>query len=263
MYAQCPKCNAIFRIATQDLTRAEGYVRCGECDEVFNAMDALRALRPEDTGETSLSRRASHGRRKNDEAPTVAPVPDVQLDAFAHDTDIPSALSDDLAASQTPQAEHLIRNTLLWAGGSLLLIALLGTQYSINHRYTLYQHPSLQPLLQTLCGLAACDTPARKDTSRIELVNRNIYSHPNAQGALMITATVVNNAPYAQPYPLIGIRMSNVQGETIARRRFSPEQYLPNPEQAHNMMEPGTPVFISLEVQDPGSSALAFEFEFL
>ena len=41
MYTQCPECETTFKLGADDLRRAKGKVRCGECDTVFNALEYL------------------------------------------------------------------------------------------------------------------------------------------------------------------------------------------------------------------------------
>ncbi len=41
MYTNCPECGTVFRISTNDLRVAEGYVRCGHCSATFNALGSL------------------------------------------------------------------------------------------------------------------------------------------------------------------------------------------------------------------------------
>ena len=41
MYTQCPECETTFKLSADDLRRAKGKVRCGECDQIFNALDYL------------------------------------------------------------------------------------------------------------------------------------------------------------------------------------------------------------------------------
>jgi len=41
MYTSCPECGTVFRITTQELRLAEGYVRCGHCSATFNAVATL------------------------------------------------------------------------------------------------------------------------------------------------------------------------------------------------------------------------------
>jgi hypothetical protein len=79
----------------------------------------------------------------------------------------------------------------------------------------------------------------------------------------MITATLVNTAPHPQPFPLVELTLSDLQGQIVALRRFRPAEYLSAQETAQNPMEPGVPAALKLEIRDPGSHALAFEFDFL
>ena len=41
MYTNCPECGTVFRISTNELRVAEGYVRCGHCSVTFNALATL------------------------------------------------------------------------------------------------------------------------------------------------------------------------------------------------------------------------------
>ena len=41
MFTECPECLTTFRLSAEDLRRAQGRVRCGECGTVFNALQSL------------------------------------------------------------------------------------------------------------------------------------------------------------------------------------------------------------------------------
>lgn len=41
MFTECPACETTFRLSAEDLRRAQGRVRCGECGKVFNALESL------------------------------------------------------------------------------------------------------------------------------------------------------------------------------------------------------------------------------
>lgn len=47
MATRCSACGTIFRVVQDQLKVSEGWVRCGRCDEVFNALDALFDLERE------------------------------------------------------------------------------------------------------------------------------------------------------------------------------------------------------------------------
>ena len=41
MYTRCPECETTFKLGVADLRRAQGKVRCGDCQFVFNALEYL------------------------------------------------------------------------------------------------------------------------------------------------------------------------------------------------------------------------------
>ena len=51
MYTRCPDCETTFRLGAEDLRRAHGKVRCGDCGHVFNALEFL-AEDAEDTDDS-------------------------------------------------------------------------------------------------------------------------------------------------------------------------------------------------------------------
>lgn len=48
MYTQCSNCRATFRVTMKELTAAQGLLRCGECDTIFDAMKNLSTTMPEE-----------------------------------------------------------------------------------------------------------------------------------------------------------------------------------------------------------------------
>lgn len=44
LITQCPACSTMFRVVPDQLRLSEGWVRCGQCDEVFDAIAQLRTL---------------------------------------------------------------------------------------------------------------------------------------------------------------------------------------------------------------------------
>jgi len=69
MATRCIACGTIFRVVQDQLKVSEGWVRCGRCDEVFNALDGLFDLEresppPWQPGQADLAPRRSHGHEK-------------------------------------------------------------------------------------------------------------------------------------------------------------------------------------------------------
>jgi predicted Zn finger-like uncharacterized protein len=46
LFTVCPKCTLTLVVTTVDLRAGQGYVRCGRCANVFNALIALREGEP-------------------------------------------------------------------------------------------------------------------------------------------------------------------------------------------------------------------------
>ena len=79
----------------------------------------------------------------------------------------------------------------------------------------------------------------------------------------MISASIVNQADFAQDFPVIELRFEDVRGKPIAGRRFSAVEYLDIPEDQISKMQPDVSININLEIKDPGSNMVSYEFAFL
>jgi predicted Zn finger-like uncharacterized protein len=146
---------------------------------------------------------------------------------------------------------------------SVLLAVLLLGQLAWVERYQLVRMPQLRPALEFFCQPLSCDLPLRHDISRIEMVEREVRDHPHASGALLIHASFVNRADFAQAYPVFVVSFSDVSGTAVAVRRFPPAEYLIGQQDVSNGMAPGERAQLMLEVVDPGDRAVSFQFDFL
>ena len=57
MFTICPKCTLTLVVTTVDLRAGQGYVRCGRCANVFNALIALREGEPNGSTSDTAQRR--------------------------------------------------------------------------------------------------------------------------------------------------------------------------------------------------------------
>lgn len=168
------------------------------------------------------------------------------------------------AAPSTPRTRRSSGvATALWGVANLLLIVTLLGQYAYFHRDELAQYPELRPWLVGLCDALGCEVPLQKDASRISLLNRVVQSHPHHEHALLINATLVNDAGFTQPYPVVELRFSDLDNRLVAGRRFRPYEYLPPGSDIKRGMAPREPVRFSLEIADPGKEAVSFQFNLL
>ena len=77
----------------------------------------------------------------------------------------------------------------------------------------------------------------------------------------MITGSFINQAPFTQRMPDLLISLFDVKGKLIANRRFRPNEYLLE-NRNRNVIESQLPIQFRLEIIDPSTDALTYEFEF-
>ena len=255
MQTKCPHCHTLFRITEAQLDMADGMVRCGFCKQVFDA----RAINGSSENGNQLE--AFEDQQRQD---TQQPEVSAQIEA-EHES-LLTAKPDDIAPDEL-RADSNSRPysplaTAAWSLAILALIAALAAEYIWFNQPELLQDQRLEPLTAKLCELTDCKHLQMRDPSQIEMISRNIYTHPNEKDALMISTTLVNHASYAQPYPRVQIDFSNVRGALIASRRFIPEEYLQTDSEQLQLLQSGTPTTFGLEIKDPGNEAITYEFSF-
>jgi len=101
------------------------------------------------------------------------------------------------------------------------------------------------------------------DKNKIQLLSRDVRVHPTEEKALLISAAMINNADFAQPYPDVKIRLSDISGNIVAERIFTAKTYIGSATNPFSLMKSKIPVHIKFEVVDPGKDAVNFEFSFL
>lgn len=154
------------------------------------------------------------------------------------------------------------RSVLLMSFLSLLLTAGLFAQFVWYNFGELSQNENVRPWLEKSCALLTCSLPALVDIRSISSENLLVRSHTEIANALTVNLVFRNNAAYPQPFPALILRFTDTNNSVVAERRFTPEEYLPTDVSTTSMMPAGAPVQITLEVLDPGSSAINYEVSF-
>lgn len=152
-----------------------------------------------------------------------------------------------------------------WLAWSLLillaLLALVG-QYGYYNLDELARQERYRPWLERICPLVGCTLPSRVDIQQIRSSNLVVRSHPDFNGALVVDAIIYNRAPFAQPFPLLEFSFADINGDTIASRRFKPGEYLSGELAGQQEMPSQIPIHISLDILDPGARAVNYSLGF-
>jgi len=301
MQTQCPHCDTRFRVTESQVNIADGAVRCGVCKEVFNAFDVASQhehqaslLSPTNNGQinpsempaqqpatstiedTDLSSELNEATANNNnetenlendnlesELLETEPLEADGFDLFNDDDSVSKNLvPDSFRESPLEQPNNLI-STLLWGVAVLLLSGTLILEYVWFNRDQFSDIPEVQTGLEKICAYIECKDLTIRAPGKIELISRNVYSHPNEKGALVINVTMKNNADFAQPYPIMQVDFSNIRGSIVAARRFHPVDYLQIDKEQLRLLQPSKSVSLSMEIKDPGKDAMTYEFNFL
>ncbi len=176
--------------------------------------------------------------------------------------DIPHRLRD--AVASLNQQTMSLKSKIIYISSSFLLIVLLFFQLVLFKSTTLANSfPALQPLLLSMCDNLPCRYTGNHNSKRIKIISRDVRLHPRIKGALLISATIVNQADYQQPYPTIQLKFTDLTGATVAQRYFQPDEYLGQLNKPFALMPAKQPVQLNIEILDPGSDAINFQFFFL
>ena len=144
------------------------------------------------------------------------------------------------------------------AAGALGL--LLAGQLAYAWRGALAESPALRPWVERICARLDCTVPTWREPAAFVVRERALVAHPEREGALLFTATLLNSAERAQPPPVLELRLSTLEGKLLGLRRFRPDEYVPGG--APDRVAPGGELAVRLELKDPGGTE-SFQIRFL
>ena len=120
-----------------------------------------------------------------------------------------------------------------------------------------------KPWAAAVCSWVSCaQDKADVDLGAISLVSRNIRPHPGRDQALMISASMINANENNSMFPVLEIKLSDLNGQVVGMRRFLPQEYVSDEIIASGFVQ-NTLVPFNLEIESPGDDAVAFEIGFV
>ncbi|MEO6800007.1 MAG: zinc-ribbon and DUF3426 domain-containing protein [Rhodanobacter sp.] len=284
MYTQCPECLSVFSLDAHMLAQAHGHVVCGHCDASFDSVATLTdQLPPEPFVELPANEPALVPPcvdlvvyRPQPEAPAVVESDDQSTSGSASPGDFsqlvfaprfarePRQKRSRKPVSAPPRRPRSASGERRWPWllACVLLTSLLLVQLAWAKRDALIRNPVVGHWLRSSCVVLGCKLPLIAAPTRLRLLASNVQAHPSVPDALMISASVRNDATFSQPYPVLTITLLNAQGQRLAMRRLQPDEYLDDGAVLHHGLAPGATAVLLLEVEDPGDKAVAFEFGF-
>lgn len=147
-----------------------------------------------------------------------------------------------------------------WVAGVAALVLLLAVQVVHSARESLIKKPGVGPLLAQVYAFFGAAVTSPTDLSAYELRQWGAASDPAQAGLLLLRASIVNRAGYAQPYPLLRLALQDRLGTTLGVRDVEPADYLPGT-RTPSLLDPGQRVDAEIRIVDPGMEAVGFEMD--
>lgn len=251
METSCPRCSSHYRITDNQLQAALGRVKCGQCGMIFNALQSLKSFDGEKPTGYQPSPTAS-----NEDSDQVT---DIEIRAEPKVTESELSLHEAMYGHKRNSLAHF--SPFLLFVGILILIVVGIAQAVYYQRFQLIDKPRFQKQVLSLCELVPCGESQFSSIRQIKLLERNVFTHPVTSNALMVTGSFINQAPFTQKLPRMLVSLFDIKGELIANRVFEPAEYLQE-DKNRTTMASNKSVQFRLEIIDPGTDALTYEFEF-
>ena len=239
--ARCPACATLFRVVPDQLKLADGWVRCGRCEALFHAGDALIDLDRAETPAVEPEAAAPTPVQATDETPAalepaaIGPPPRAEERAPAPADPEPAAALPELdlraeapPIAATPSFLRPDERTLRWqqprwrralALGSLAAALLLALQVLVHFRDMAAAQgpPGLRVIVEGLCNIGGCriETPRRLDSL---VLDNSALAAAEGSGAYRLSLVLRNRAGVDVMMPALDLALTDAEGRLIARR---------------------------------------------
>jgi predicted Zn finger-like uncharacterized protein len=243
MFTRCPQCKIIHPLNAALVSHARGLVQCGECGRTFSALSFLFDSWP--SGQ-------AHGPARG---PNAAP-PVLRVTTEAGDkTNTPD--------SDEPEDAESKPKHLAWGMAIALLVLLTIVNIAWTFREPILENPTVSAWMSQTDWLQAKPEGLLKDPQQVQLVSRDMHTHPTRSGILVLSLTFVNLAQHRQEFPQLEVTLLDAASQPVARRRLRPTDYLRPGADIKSGLAKDVYLPVLLELGDPGEQAVGFEIRFL
>lgn len=283
---QCPECQTTFRITQKQLNSAGGSVRCGSCLCIFNAYQYRNSTNSKIQHEQAADATSKpHKEKKTEPLATQKPsTPSAVQHSNSTSKKHPQSMQasaaptlltlvnnaelirETLEQTETKKKTHDKKTTVLkyaWTSLITLLIIMLLIQYIVFNKDTLALDLRYRDFYKTACQHLDCSLPPLFNLDQIKTLQLVVRQHPENTKALLIDAVIISETSHPQPFPLLALQFSDINGRAIAGRIVRPDEYLGGELAGTNDMPANQPIRLGLEIIDPGPDAVSYTLTFL
>lgn len=255
LIASCPACQTSYRVVPDQLRISDGWVRCGQCGEVFDVSQQLVDAKAETSGAEAFessenlveayplnpeNQQISLLPTRDSPALQEATVPPASEASWASaamlvkpshesgsDVSEPTAtslapLSFMLASDSTSVARRRSGPVLCWGLGGLLLVGLLLQGVFRERDCLTAMFPELKPALVSLCEVLDCRVSALQDIESLAIDSASF--HQVGQDSFELRFVVKNKSRFELALPAIELTLTDMADQPVMRRVFTPAE---------------------------------------
>ena len=259
LITRCPACGTMFKVVSDQLKVSQGWVRCGQCAEVF---DASLHLQTEIPAQIDLPAQIVESDALAI-APTPTPQVDISTDANPQNTDLNISENSDFSDAQevalalkdtdspnddtvtnlpeeapdeVPADVSFVRDArrqAFWRKPltrvslvflSLLLMTLLTLQFAVQQRDKLAMlEPRLKPALQVICDVLACNVGPVRQIEAIA-IDSSSFNKVN-ESVYSLSFAIKNTTAMPIAMPSLEVTLTDTQDQTVIRRVLTSAQF--------------------------------------
>lgn len=245
LITRCPACQTSFRVVPDQLRMSDGWARCGQCSEVFDASSNLQrevpvepeplvALPQSPINEPSAATQeavALSSELQEIVAARAAPIeeparesPSATAGLRSQDVFDPNEQGDsDVSFLRTPAAKP--RPSSAWVRAALILLGLVLT-FGLAFQFFLHERdriatlvPQAKPLLETACSFLNCTVSTLQQIESIVVESSSFTRIRNDNYRLNFV--IKNTAPYPLAMPALELTLTDAQDQAVLRRVLS------------------------------------------
>lgn len=233
---RCPHCQSVFRVASEPLVQARGWLRCGQCQESFDStgltvpwspepevtperMDLKAFLKEEDSGVPSAPAPAdaiSDDLLSFEQALATFPGPspaEMPQNSVAPQDE---AITAESTATEAPRGVVRRARAWIWAG---VLLALM--QLAWAWRAALWQTPWIEEAVQTGCARMDCQVPAWRIPDMLRIDSSHFV---RADHGYQLEWTLRNLSIWPLRMAAMELVLTGEDGQVLVRRVLTPDE---------------------------------------
>ena len=253
---RCPECESHFAVSNDQLSAAGGLVRCGQCQQVFNANACLIDVPELPLSSKKLAPSSPSTNTPSSQAEADSPVLHIERESLATEFN-------------TNGEREPKKKRFPWFSSALALCLslLLCAQYALfnwaalNQRAHQPDQTVLKQSLTLLCDFTHCTIAPPRELNALRSDSLHIREHTDFQNSLQADFILYNQADRELLAPNIHLSFSDISGIPIASRSFDSSEYLFGDMKGLTLLPANSEIRIQLNILDPDPDAVNYRLD--